>query len=276
MFKKLLLAITFSPTSKALLMESLRLKNLFNSELVFIHVGEDKEATRNQLLQLFSENGLRKEDYKLLFKMGDPANVILNSVKEEKADLLIAGALEKEKLLKYYIGSVARKLMREAECGVLVFKKPSLTPKSFKRICVHTDYSKESETAIKKSYELALLDNADEFVVVHDYQIPGLASSISDSGSTDVVEENKLLWQQEEEEKLRMFIHELNLKGVPVKCLCLLGKEGFESGNYAKIMNVNLYSFYNKARKFRLIDRLFPHEEEYVFEKLPSNILIIR
>ena len=40
LFKKLGLAITFSPTGKALLKETKRLSEIFNSGLVLIHVGE--------------------------------------------------------------------------------------------------------------------------------------------------------------------------------------------------------------------------------------------
>lgn len=48
-FKKIGLAITFSPTGKALLKETKRLAEVFNSQLILIHVG-DKTAENEKLL----------------------------------------------------------------------------------------------------------------------------------------------------------------------------------------------------------------------------------
>jgi len=56
-FEKLGLAITFSPTGKALLKETKRLNEVFNSELILIHVG-DKTSENEKLLNEVIENGV--------------------------------------------------------------------------------------------------------------------------------------------------------------------------------------------------------------------------
>jgi nucleotide-binding universal stress UspA family protein len=275
-FTKLGLAITFSPTGKALLKETKRLSEIFNSALVLIHVGEKNTETEKKLHEVVEDAGISPDFVEIIWTQGDPANAILNSSKNAGVDLLIAGALEKENLIKYYIGSVARKIMREASSSSLILKEPSLSPEPFKKFYVSTDFSPESEKTIRLIYQFALLENAEEFVVISDYNTPGLASTILDSASMDELESTKKQWQAEEEEKLRLFLNELNLKGIEIKTICLYGKEGWEASNFARQNKADVFGVTAPRKRLRLIDRIFSHELEYSFENLPSNLLIIR
>ena len=276
LFKKLGLAITFSPTGKALLKETKRLSEIFNSGLVLIHVGEKNQETEKHLNEVIKNAGINSENVEVIWTEGDPANAILATSKKAGVDLLIAGALEKEKLIKYYIGSVARKIMREASSSSLILKNPTLNPEPFKKFCVSTDFSPESERTVRLTYEFALLEKAEEFVVISDYNTPGLASTILDSASIDDLETTKKLWQAEEEEKLRLFLKELNLKGMEIKMISLYGKEGWEESNFARQNKADIFAVTAPKKRLKLIDRLFHHELEYSFENLPSNLLIIR
>lgn len=275
-FKYLGLAITFSPTGKALLKEAKRLKTLFNSSLFLIHVGSKTPETEDLLSRVITEAGLSATEVEVLWTKGEPGYAILNSAKSANVDLLIAGALEKENILKYYIGSVARRIMRDAESSVLILKSPSDNPKGFKKFYVSTDFSEESEYAIRKTFQFALLESAEEFVIVRDYRIPGLSSTLLDSGNSEELDNARNQWQLEEEEKMRMFLRELNLKGINVSSHCLYGREGWRAGNFARENKADVFAINVAARKMKFIDRLFPHEAEYNFEQLPSNLLIIR
>ncbi|RPI75336.1 MAG: universal stress protein [Ignavibacteriales bacterium] len=275
-FKKLGLAITFSPTGKALLKETKRLTELFNSKLVLIHVGEKNSETERNLDEIIHNAEITPDRVEVIWTQGEPANAILNSSKKAGVDLLIAGALEKEKLIKYYIGSVARKIMREASSSSLILTEPSLNPQPFKKFYISTDFSPESERTIKITYEFALLEKAEEFVIISDYNTPGLASTILDSASMDEIQNTKKLWQAEEEENLKLFVKELNLKGLETKTVSLYGKEGWEATNYARQNEADIFAVTAPQKRLKFIDRLFHHELEYSFENLPSNLLIIR
>ncbi len=275
-FSKLGLAVTFSPTGKALLKETKRLKELFSTELVLIHVGEKKPEQQEQLNQIVLQAGYDLDKIEIIWSTGEPANVILEKSANAGVDLLIAGALEKESMLKYYVGSVARKIMRRASSSVLILKSPSENPKSFKRFYVSTDFSIQSERTVRLAYNFALRDECEEFVILRDFYIPGLATTVLDSGSIDETEFIRNKWQEEEEEKMRIFVKELNLKPLPIKTKCLYGKEGWETSNYARENKADIFIVSVPAKKFKFIDRLFPHEDEYSFESLPSNLLIVR
>jgi nucleotide-binding universal stress UspA family protein len=275
-FKKLGLAITFSPTGKALLKEAGRLKLLFNASLYLIHVGKKTPQTEKLLSDVIEEAGLESREIEIIWTQGEPGNAILSSSKSANIDLLIAGALEKENIIKYYIGSVARRIMRDADCSVLILKSPSDNPSRFKKFFVSTDFSEQSEYTIRKTHQFAVLDNADEFIVIRDYRIPGLASAVQDSGNIEELDNIREEWQEEEEEKMRIFLRELNLKNIKVISHCLYGREGWRASNFAKENNADIFAINVQARKLKFIDRIFPHEAEYTFEQLPSNLLIVR
>lgn len=275
-FKKLGLAITFSPTGKALLKVTKRLSEVFNSRIILIHVGDKTSENEKLFNESIWNSGINTENVEVIWTKGDPSSAIINSCKKTGVDLLIAGALEKEKLIKYYIGSVARKIMREASCSTLILKEPSETPEPFKKFYVSTDFSEENERTIRLTYDFALLENAEEFVIIRDYYTPGIASTILDSTSIDELETIKKQWQNEEEEKMKLFVKELNLKGIKIKAYCLYGKEGWETANFARQNKADIFAVTAPHKKLKLVDRLFHHELEYSFENLPSNLLIIR
>ncbi|MFH1196582.1 MAG: universal stress protein [bacterium] len=275
-FKKIGLAITFSPNSIALLKNAKRLAKLLNAELNLIHVGAKTPELEKSLNQFIIQAGLGEFSQNVFWENDDPADVILKFAEDQKIDLLLAGALEKETIIKYYIGSVARKIMREAPCSVLILVSPSAESVPFRKICVTTDFSYPAEISVKKAYELAKLENAKEFIILREFETPGLAITVADSGSAEETEQVRLDWQKEEEEKMKMFVRELNLKGPNIKTACLYGKPGWEVNKYIKSSGGDLLVIRAPEKKLTFFDRLFPHDQEFLFKELPCSLLILR
>lgn len=273
-FSKIGLAITFSPTGVKLLKEASRLQKLFESELILIHAGEKTDPLELQMKEAITSAGI--SDYTVIWKKGDPAEVILKEGKSNHIDLLIAGALEKENLFKFYFGSVARKIMREYYSSSLIITAQSEASTAFKNFYVAADYSARSEKTIRKAYEFALKENADEFVVIRDFNVPGLTASMLDSATRGEIENLRDEWTREEEMKMKLFVNELGLTGIDIKIVCLYGKEGLLSGKYAEIKNADIFGVTGPSKKIKFIHRLFPNKIEFLFEKLPCNLLIIK
>ncbi len=275
-FNKLGLAVTFSPTGRALLKEAHRLKKLFDSKLVLIHCGKKDSQTEEKLQNLIENSGIDDSSLEITWTEGEPAKSIIKSSVHSGVDLLIIGALEKEPMMKYYLGSVARRIMREAYTSVLILKSPSEEPAQFKKFCVSTDYSSESEKAIILSHNFAKLENADEFLIVRNYDVPALSSTIMNTGNSI---ETKVLIDQmqvEEEDKMNLFIKELGIHDIKITAKCVFGREGWEAGNFARSHDVDIFVVSAGSKKFNILDRVFPNELEYLFKVLPSNLLIIR
>ncbi|MFA7289632.1 MAG: universal stress protein [Melioribacteraceae bacterium] len=276
MFKKIGLAVTFSPNSKALLKETKVYSEQFASEVIFIHVGKKNESIERQLKELISEYGFNSSSINIVWDEGDPAKIINKKCKENDVDLLIAGALEKEKVIKYYLGSVARKLMRDPVCSLFILTEPSIEPKPFKKISVLIDYSYESEILVNVAYQIAIKEKATEICLIREYEVPGLAITVYDTGSTDETEKTRKIWDSEEKEKMDVFINELNLTEIKVKGVCLYGKEGWEANNFVKENGSDLLIMSAPSKKLSFIDRIFQHNEEFIFKELPCSILLIK
>jgi len=275
-YTKIGLAITFSPNGLALLKTTLRYQKLFNAGLCLIHVGKKNDISVSKMNELLKEAGIKEDSYELIWKEGDPAKTIISAAEERKVDLLIAGALEKESLVQYYIGSVARKLVREAHCSVLILTHPTSDTKPFEKICVSVDYSESGEKTIKKAYQLALLEKAKELTLIRELKIPALAITVSDSGSSKETEKKREQWLDEEEKKLDSYVEELNLKEIKVNTVSLYGKQGYEANNYVSEHKGDLLVLPSPKRKMKFFDRIFQHDIEFILEEIPCALLINR
>lgn len=275
-FDKIGLAITFSPNGLPLLKSAVRLQKLFNSELYLIHVGEKNSDQEAKIENLLQKAEISESTYRLVWEKGEPSKSIISAVSENKIDLLIAGALEKENVIKYYLGSVARTIMRESPSSVLILTHPEPEPKEFKKFCVSVDFNSLGELAIKKSYQFAKLEHADEFILVKEFEVPGLAITVYDSGSTADTEKSKLEWQKEEEEKLKFFAKEMNLAGLNYSTIALFGKQGWEARNFVKNNGSDLFVVPSPPKKLKFLDKIFQHDLEFILSQLPCSLLIIR
>lgn len=276
-FNKIGLALSFSPSMKNNLAVALHIKKLYNCELCIIHSSKSEEKDKTELQNILIENNCDLNTIKLIEGKGDPANFILNTVIEEKLDLLIAGALKKENFVKHYIGSVARKLMNEAKCSVLIVSMEKKFANKFNKFCTLVNYTRECEKAIKLSYEFASIEKAENFCLIRDLWVPGLSLSGLDSGS---IKESSMAinnFIDEEKEKIKIFVDEMNLVGnVPIEINCFYEKVAFNLSNYIKEIKADLLVIAAPPRKTTIFDRFVADEFRYFYDNLPSNLLIVR
>ena len=134
--RKIGLAIAFSPRIEALLAEAARLKKMWDAELLLIHVGNRGKELEERLQQLLESAGLAGENsVKIFWETGKPSERILAPAAKKRIDLLIAGALKKENLVQYYLGTVARKILRKADCSVLAANQSIQNTTPFQKYC---------------------------------------------------------------------------------------------------------------------------------------------
>lgn len=275
-FKKIGLAVAFSPNGKALLLEARRLSGLFNAKLILIHIGIKTTQIERDLRDLIASSGIDIGAIEIFWEDGEPAKTILKVCEEENVELLIMGALEKEKAFKYYISSIARKIMRESKCSLLIKIFPKNPPQPYSHFCVSAEFSSQGEETIKKAHKFAVLENAKNFTLMKEFQVPGLAMTVYDSGSMQETEQSRLNWQIEEDEKIKLYAKELNLTGLEIKTVCLYGKEGYEAGKYVKNAKGDLFVITRPKDKLKFFDRIFQHDIEFLFENLPCDLLIVK
>jgi nucleotide-binding universal stress UspA family protein len=275
-FHKLAVAIAFSPRIRALLAETARLKIMWKAELSIIHVGDKTENEEKLLQEHLSSVGLADSpDVKIFWEKGKPSEKILTRCKKENIDLLIAGALRKEKLIQYYLGTVARKILRKADCSVLMFTDPRNAPLPFANIVVNADNSAQTLNALRTAVAISKSEEAHWLHVTREIKMYGLTMSASENYSEEEYENLRHTLVREEIASVQKMLEKIPHEGLKINIKLLSGKSGFELSKFAQRKEADLLVVAAPPRRFSLFDRVFPHDLEYVFADLPCNLLVV-
>lgn len=208
-----------------MLAEAAHLAQLFSAELVLVHIGThgtEEEQKMNNLVQ-----AARLNNYKMVWRQGNLVKEILNVCREENIDLLVAGALKKEKMVKRYIGSLARAIMRKADCSVYMVNNPSVDPQPIQQIVVNAEDSQHVERAIAVACQLAKLEGSSWVHIVRELKLLGLALSNEQSTEQEYTE-NKQGLMREEITAVEKILVSIPHEKVKINIKMLSGKSGFE------------------------------------------------
>ena len=274
MFRKICLAVGSSPRTEALIAEATRLVLGLNANLTILHVGNEEDFPAG-IPDLLKNYGLSDNAFRLINKSGDPAQVILETCNDEHIDLLVAGALQKEDLLKFYLGTIARTILRKAPCSVIVFTNPKIESAGFENIVALADdtpYIKETLTA---ACAVGMCSNTRWLHILREIKLFGLSLAATEHSSEseyNALQQQLVQGEISEAEKILKEIPHGNLK---VNIKVVAGKAGFEVHQFAQKKNADLLVVGSPERKFIFLDRFFKHDLEYLFADLPCNMLII-
>lgn len=277
-FKTIGIGAAFSPNLKANLYEAIRLTLMFNSKLVLIHVGEsskEKIQTLEAIIEPFKNKGL---NYKLFFKSGDPVEVILNATEKEEIDLLVIGAAKREKFLKYYIGSIARKITRSAKCSLLLLIKPTVERAPCQHIVVNGLKDPKTEQTIATAFYVSSQLGAEKLTIVEEINQREVTIKVNDDKSlrqATILKERIKLRENSRIKHIVETIPEAYTKNISVKSQPIFGTKGYSIGHYAQISRADLLVM-NSPTKMTFWDRLFPHDIEHILTELPTDVLIVQ
>ncbi|NOT75590.1 MAG: universal stress protein [Cyclobacteriaceae bacterium] len=268
------LAVAFSPTAERMLAEAANIARHFNARLVLIHIGEHGQKEDVLMQGLLESRKLSKDDVTIRWEKGDPARTILKACDREKVDLLIAGALKKENLFQYYLGTIARHIMRRSKCSVLLLTQPSLEPEGFKNVVVDADERPRVEDSLSLACKIG--KNGSWIHVVRELKMFGLAMSAADQSSEDEYEKIRQGLIKDEVEKVEKLLQKIPHDNFKINIKIITGKSGFELAQFAKRKQADLLVVGAPPRRFKFLDRVFTHDLEYVFADLPCSLLIVQ
>lgn len=278
LFQTIGIGVTFSPNLKANIYEAARLSKMLEARLVLIHVGDkssDKEIQFQSILEPFIKDNL---EFEIVFKPGNPVDVILSTSIEKHIDLLILGALQRENFLKYYVGSIARKITRQAKCSILLLIKPSVERIPCKHIVVNGLKDPKTKRTIASAFYMANALNANKVTIVEEITQDELAIKVEDDKSlrmANIVKERIRLRENARVKAIIEDIPEAHTKQIAIKSQPIFGKKGYSIGHYAQIARADLLVM-NSPSKMTFWDRLFPHDIEHILTELPTDVLIIQ
>lgn len=277
-FKSIGIGVAYSPNLKANLFEAARLSMFFGAKLFLIHVGDASEEKTNMLrviLLSFEKGGL---EYEVVFKKGDPVDVILSASEEKKIDLLILGAVQREEFLKYYVGSIARKITRRAKCSVLLLIKPSVERIPCQHIVVNGLKDPKTEQTIKTAFYVANKLKSQKITIVEEINQEQVHVKVNDDKSlrlATITKERIRLRENARINEIIEHIPENYTENKTIKLQPIFGKKGYSIGHYAQISRADLLVM-NAPSKMTFWDRLFPHDIEHILTELPTDVLILQ
>lgn len=274
-FETIAVAVSFSSRCEFLLKEAKRLSDTCNATLIIMHVGEKTREKEQLLDEMITQSGIDLHKSRLIWMDGEPVETILKLCKLNIVDLLVLGALEKENILKFYLGSIARNISRRAKCSVLLITKPKDTPQKFKKFIVNGVDNPKTIHTIKTSLYLAKLLNAKDVTIANEVEVPGLAMTIAEDSTAPQTKEIKKNFEDESSGILKVVMEKCDIGNINLSHKNLKGKPGYAISKFAKDRKADLLVINSPDTNLNLFDRIFAHGIEYVLADLPCNVLIV-
>ena len=276
-FNKILMGIAFSPNLKQNILETARLSCMLNAQFIGVHVGEETDEKKNVLHRILEEIPDLKS-FKIIFQKGNPVEVILNICKTQQIDLLILGALQKENVFKYYLGSIARKLTRKAPCSVLLIIKHSLVGTACKHIVINGLKDPKTEYTIRKALYVAKGLSCKKVTIVEEIEPDTIEIKVEDDYSLKKAAIARKKIAKKEEQRIQTILENVPknlLENLQIKTQSIFGKTGYSIGHYARVVHSDLLVM-NAPKKNSFWSRIFMRDIEYILSDIPTDLLIIK
>ena len=271
-YRTVAVASTFSPRFLQVIAEGKRIRDRLCRQMHLIYVGKCDEETTRKFSDAFLQLKLPSEST-IHYQEGDPAVAILAVAAANEIDLLVAGALEKEAVLRPFLGNVARRLVREASCSVMLFTKPEQEPKPLGRIVFMAEYSEHGRSALEKALHLALLEKCEKLFVIRVYTSFDEARAKARSSAAEVAGSELPRTLEEEETALEEFIDSVGQTDVPIEARCIRGNTGYAALDFVQAVEAMLLVV--PVDPQQSADGLPPHVS-WVTDVIPCNLWVIR
>src|SRR5208282_6695462 len=189
--KNILFATDFSPYSNAALPYALAITRQYGEKLYGTHVvpfettslvapdywpgyvQQEEELQREASVRL--EGQIRRVPHETISAIGDVWSVLSRLIDEHAIDLIVVGTHGRTGARKFFMGSIAERIFRQAACPVLTVG-PFVPSKhdgeiQFRRILFPTDFGKESLAALPHAISLAE-ENQSQLALLHVVEQP--------------------------------------------------------------------------------------------------------
>jgi nucleotide-binding universal stress UspA family protein len=270
-YKKVAVASTFSPRFEQVLSEAKRIRDRFGASLSLIYIGERNDETSKKFSAILDRLRL-PNDSPVHYGQGDPAEGILRAIADNDVDLVVAGALEKESALHPFLGNVARRLLRDARCSVVLFTHPELDPRPLERIVFVVNYSDHAQRSFKEAVKLAEAESSEFLYAIRVYTTfdEVRASTFIDNGGGG----QRPRTFEEEEAALEEFVLEAGDTRVPIDARCIRGNTGFAASDFVKSVEADLLVV--PVHKDENAKERLPNHLAWIADVIPCNLWLVR
>jgi nucleotide-binding universal stress UspA family protein len=275
-FETIGVAVAFSSRLEGVLGEAWKLAEIFGAQLLLMHIGERTRTKEARLDDLFARLKVDEKKVRIIWHEGDPVNTLLELCKLNVVDLLVLGALRKENMIRFYLGSVARSISRKAKCSVLLITEPKSEGSVFHKLVVNSVESTKTIHTVNTSIYFGEKVGSTDIIVVTEVDQPGLTMSITGDRTVGEVTKIKKEFKEEEASRMHDIVTRCRQQGnIQITEKIIKGKPGFAIRQYAETKKAHLLVINSPDVKYGLIDRIFTHDMEYILEDLPCSVLIV-
>ena len=277
-FKKILIGFAFSPNLKANIYEALRISSAINAEIIFFHVGEktsEKVSTIESIIKSFPQ---KNKKFSVCWKNGRPVPILIKACYDLKIDLLLIGAVKRENVLKFYLGSIARKITRKVSCSVMLLINPSIKNRLREHIVVNAFDSPKTKETIKIAFFMWRAFLSSKLTLVEEISNSMVDVKVDDDFTLKKATLKKERLAKEEKNRVEDVIKNLPKEiqeDVNWRTQSIFGKRGYSIGHYAKVVRADLLIM-SSEEKPSFINRLFPKDLEHILAEIPTDVLIIK
>jgi nucleotide-binding universal stress UspA family protein len=269
-YQTIAVATTFSPRFKRVLAEAKRIRGRFSADLHLIFAGKRTEETAKKFHEALAQLHL-PTDSTIHYEEGDPADSILRTLAREQIDMVVAGALEKEVVFHPFLGNVARRLVQEAPCSVMLFTKPMMNPRPLRRIVFIADYGDHGLQALIRTLPLAAAESCERLYVI---RIITTFDEARASIRADARRHEKPGVDDFEEEALEKFVLSAGATEVPIEARCIRGNTGLITLDFVQSVNADLLVV--PLQKKGETGQPLPSNIAWITDVIPCNLWVIR
>lgn len=274
-FKTIGVAVAFSPRLKEVLGEAIIIAAACDARLLLFHAGRKTPHHETTLRECCQRLGLSSQATRIIWQDGNPVPTLLNLCKVNGVDLLILGALRRENLFRYYLGSVARGLSRAAKCSLLLLTEPKANGTSFSKFVICGDKNPKTIHTMNAAVYFGQNVGAQEITVVTELDQPGLAMAMADHSTAGQALQTKSQMNSEAISTAHDMICLCAPGKITIKEKTIPGQPGHAIRQYAESSHADLLVINSPDTRYGLIDRIFPHDLEHILEDLPCSMLIV-
>ena len=186
-------------------------------------------------------------------------------------NMLVAGALEKEVVLHPFLGNVARRLVREANCSVMLFTHPEKTPKPLRRIVFIADHSEKGLAALKTTLLLAEAEPCERLYVI------GIITAFDEARASivgDTVGAPTRRPNHHEDNALEELVLSAGATEVPIETRSIRGATGLAASDFVRSVEADLLVV-PSPKNGGAVQQL-PSNIRWIANVIPCNLWVIR
>ena len=272
-----MVGFAFSPNLKANIYEALRMAHYFGGELVFVHVGRKTPEKESLFNENVASSPIQSQKISVHWRVGDPIKTLIQASKDFSVDLILLGALKRENVLKFYLGSIARKITRKARCSVLLLINPSVERQPCQHIVVNGFDSPQTKLTIEAAFVVANALGAKKISLVEEISRSKVAIAVNDDRSLRRATLRKEKLRRQEQTRVKDVVQKIPTTltaDINWTTQSIFGKRGYSIGHFAKVVRADLLVM-NAQENLSFIDRFVTRDIEHILAELPTDVLII-